>query len=169
LTWRDEISSPTVCARCWPNLGQLEQVLGNLAINARDAMPGGGKLTIHTATREVPRARERHRAAAVRPARSGEAVLVAEDGVAMREVTRRTLARNGYQVITAVDGSDAIKVAARHPGGLPTSSCRKCSAREAAEQIKVRYPAVKVLFRSGYSHGVLDSQNVLTADVKPHR
>jgi two-component system, cell cycle sensor histidine kinase and response regulator CckA len=66
--------------------GQLEQVLMNLAMNARDAMPRGGTLTIRTRNLSV----DAHRAASTAGLAPGEyAVLsVTDTGVGMDDATR---------------------------------------------------------------------------------
>jgi len=99
----------------------------------------------------------------------GETVLVVEDEPAMREVTRRILARNGYEVLTAASGRDAIEIATGRPGGIDVLVSDvvmpQMLGKETAERIRALHPAVKVLFMSGYTEGVLDTQGVLEAGV----
>jgi PAS domain S-box-containing protein len=244
----------------WPvffDPGQLEQVLMNLVVNARDAMSKGGRLTIETANVEVDDAYASGRPG-LRPGRfvqlritdtgSGmdkptldrafepffttkpkgqgtglglatiygvvhqaggyvgiysevgvgtrvttllpatnespaqpvetridksnrgvETVLVVEDAEDLREVVARILSRNGYAVILASDGIDALEVARRHAGEihllLSDVVMPKMQGPELSTRLSAARPQIRVLFMSGYPQPLLGPSGELPPEV----
>jgi CheY-like chemotaxis protein len=98
-----------------------------------------------------------------------ETVLVVEDEDAMREATRRILTRNGYRVLVAEGGADAIALATEHPDAidllLTDVVMPRMLGKEVAERVSAISPAVRVLYMSGYAQPVLASQGTLESGV----
>ncbi len=94
-----------------------------------------------------------------------ELVLLVEDEPAMREVSRRILIRNGYQVITAAGGREAIAAAAdcadRIAVLVTDVIMPGMQGREVADHVRKIFPDIAVLYMSGYTEGLLSAQGIL--------
>jgi|GEM_PF-463358 len=238
--------------------GQLEQIIINLAINARDAMPKGGQLTIQTAnielgdddaarfpemspgpyvmfsitdtgqgidaetqarifepfftTKEVgegtglglsmvhgivqqsnghievqsepqhgatftiylPRLtaekssdpRPNLRQATVR---GTETILLVEDEADVREMAQQALKNNGYTVLTAQHGPEAMETCKKQPGVIDLLIADVIlpggiTGPELAEYLHPVYPGMKTLFISGYTDNKLVQHSLSETD-----
>jgi len=240
------------------DVGQIEQVMMNLAINARDAMPNGGKLIIELAGEELDETYVRKHAG-VEPGKyvmisvsdtgegmapeirekifepffttketgkgtglglstvygivkqsgghiwvysekghgtvfkiylpevEGEAdqpvekareeetppgegkILVVEDEPSVRELTAEFLRKQGYTVLEAQHGNEALRTSREHEGPIDLLVTDVVmpgmTGRELVERLSLTRPGMKVLYMSGYADDAVIQQGVLEEGV----
>jgi CheY-like chemotaxis protein len=99
------------------------------------------------------------------PARGTETVLVAEDDVNLRKLSRTVLAEYGYTVIEAVDGAEAVKKFMENRDTIQLLLfdliMPKMNGKEASDEIRKIKPDLKVLFASGYDPDLLQQKELL--------
>jgi PAS domain S-box-containing protein len=84
-----------------------------------------------------------------------ETVMVVEDQDGIRDIVRESLRRNGYKVLIANDGDEALQMAGAYPDPIhlliTDLVMPNIGGRELAQRLTPQRPAMKVLFMSGYS------------------
>ena len=98
--------------------------------------------------------------ARVRGSTSGEeTILLVEDEELVRDVFERTLIAQGYHVLLAEDGADALDVAAEHNGDIDLLITDVVMPNMGGEQLAQRItadrPGLRVLMASGYAESDL--------------
>jgi signal transduction histidine kinase/HAMP domain-containing protein/ActR/RegA family two-component response regulator len=101
----------------------------------------------------------------------GETVLVAEDEEGVRGVVTRILSRNGYTVLAASSGSEALDLFTRQTDAidivLTDVIMPGMSGKDLTDRIGELQPGVPILYMSGYEdstisrHGVLEGKGYL--------
>ncbi|MHB8736959.1 MAG: response regulator, partial [Terriglobales bacterium] len=130
--------------------GIIKQCGGDIAVASR---PGEGTTFTITFPAAVPQASEAPARDATAWREGGATILLVEDESAVRALARYVLQAQGYTVLEACDGEEALEVYAQHAGAIDLLVSDVVMPRrtgpELAQQLTEQAPDLPVLFLSG--------------------
>jgi PAS domain S-box-containing protein len=104
------------------------------------------------------------------PPQGTETVLLVEDEATVRSVAREVLQMVGYTVLEAATGEEALQRVEQHSGPihlLVTDVVMPgMDGRELAVRLMINYPAMQVLYLSGYTDEAIAHHRVLQAGIE---
>ena len=103
--------------------------------------------------------------------RGTETLLIVEDEPSVRHLAGNFLKTQGYEVLTASNGQDALHVAREHKGSpirlvVTDVIMPLMGGKVMAEWLKTTYPDLKILFTSGYTDDTITPQGALETGVE---
>jgi CheY-like chemotaxis protein len=146
--------------------GIVKQSGGDITVES--AVGQGATFRIYLPALETP-ARETEPISRERPAGEGvETILLVEDEPGLRKLASEMLLKQGYRVVEANDGPEALRVWNQNPDLvdllLTDVVMPQMSGRELAEQLRAMRPELRVLYMSGYTHDVIARHGVLDSE-----
>jgi PAS domain S-box-containing protein len=102
------------------------------------------------------------------PAPMGATVLVVDDEPGVRDIVARSLKRGGFRPMEAANGGEALALVEREgPPELVVTDLMMpgIGGVELARQLRARWPALPIIFMSGYSAETLDLRNLAGVEV----
>jgi CheY-like chemotaxis protein len=107
-------------------------------------------------------------ASGAKPAGGRETILLVEDEPEVRKLTREILELNGYTVLEAADGGEALRLGASHAGlihlVITDVVMPHLGGRNLAEQMGRLRPDTRILYISGYTDDAVIRHGVLAAE-----
>jgi CheY-like chemotaxis protein len=100
-----------------------------------------------------------------------ETLMIVEDEPLVRHLAGRVLEAQGYEVLSASNGQNALHVAREHKGPpirlvITDVIMPLMGGKVMAEWLKATYPDLKILFTSGYTDDVIAHHGVLEPGVE---